>query len=121
MGDSKTKIKADSKAKSIADSKGKLKSDSKLRIKAEKSEVIFKPVPYKCHVRDDPDGNQPDFIYGGPFFVPLKKLDRLMDMMTPTNVAHSGTYKRYSGPQLLLHKLFVENCLLRFLNHCFKI
>lgn len=65
---------------------------------AQQTVEISKPAPYKCHVNDDPDGNKPDFIYGGPFFVPLKKEDRLMDLKTPTNVAHSGSYKRYSGP-----------------------
>lgn len=82
---------------------------------AQESVVIPKPVPYKCHIKDDPDGNQPDFIYGGPFFVPRKKEDRLMDLNTPTNVAHSGTYKRYRRPQLELHKLaklFRQNCIL---------
>lgn len=55
-----------------------------------------KPVPYKCHVCDDPDGNRPDFIYGGPFFVPSKKEDRLMDLNTPTNLPHLETYNTYN-------------------------
>lgn len=65
---------------------------------AKSADTPAKPEPFRCHVNEDPDGNKPDFIYGGPFFVPLKKEDRLMDLNTPTNVAHSGTYKRYSGP-----------------------
>ncbi|XP_026317919.1 protein-glutamate O-methyltransferase-like isoform X2 [Hyposmocoma kahamanoa] len=64
-----------------------------------------KPEPFKCHVNEDPDGNKPDFIYGGPFFVPLKKEDRLMDLNTPTNVAHSGTYKRSYAYHCLKERL----------------
>lgn len=67
--------------------------------------VTTAKAPYKCHVNDDSAGNSPDFIYGGPFFVPLKKEDRLFDLNTPTNVAHSGSFKRYGGPHLKLYKL----------------
>lgn len=110
------KPKADSKSKSNRKADSKSESNSKNDRNAEISAAILKPVVYKCHVNEDPAGNRPDFIYGGPFFVPLRKEDRLMDLMTPTNVEHSGAYKRYSGPKLLLHELIVENCLLRFLN-----
>lgn len=94
----------------------KKNSQHSVTILNEKPEEVGKPVPYKCHINDDLDGNTPDFIYGGPFFVPLKKEDRLMDLNTPRNVAHSGSYKRYSGPQVELYKcakLFVQNCILR--------
>lgn len=57
--------------------------------------VVDANVPFKCHIKDDLTGTKSDFIYGGPFFVPKKKEDRFLDINTPTNVAHSGSFKRY--------------------------